>query len=247
MNLFKSLDTSTSADISRKMLFPACQNLTSGHIYRRVSPHPAVPPDPWSIKAPDFTPKLYKSLGLPGIKRKNAHLLKSKDKSIITENMNNTTPSLLPGIEQKRYKAKPFITCYKPPDSLESKLLFAKTGKYPMGPYKDPKPHNFRPCAEGMPDIITSLDKDYGGFIFKSENLTTVTESQHDLNISHRDKLSKMDTFKPAEPKWDSGLILPKIVWPPKSASYSRHLRRRGAYSALMGRVEEKLTKSWRK
>lgn len=151
MNLYKYLDTSTPADISRNMLFPMSQNLTFGRSYGRVSPHPAVHPDPWSIKAPDFTPKLYKSMGLPRIKRKNAHLLKSKDsledKSIIMDNTNISTPSIFPGIQQKTYKAKPFITCYKPPDSLESRLLFVRSGKHPMGPYKDPKPHNFRPVC----------------------------------------------------------------------------------------------------
>lgn len=49
--------------------------------------------------------------------------------------------------------------------------------------------------------------------------IASVTESQPDLNISHRD--SKIDTFKPAEPKWDAGLILPKMPYPPKSASYT--------------------------
>jgi len=51
-----------------------------------------------------------------------------------------------------------------------------------------------------------------------SFNVSTVTDSHPDLNPSHRDK---MDTFKPAELKWDPSLILPKIPWPPKSASYT--------------------------
>lgn len=151
MNLSKSLDSSSSVDITRKMLFSVNHNLTSGRSYGRVSRHPAVHPDPWSIKAPDFTPKLYKSMSLPRIKRKNAHLVKSKDsldnKPIIMENTNKSTPSILPVLEQNRCQAKPFITCYKPPDSLESKLLFVKAGKYPLGLYKDPKPHNFRPVS----------------------------------------------------------------------------------------------------
>lgn len=30
-----------------------------------------------------------------------------------------------------------------------------------------------------------------------------------------------MDTYKPAEPRWDARLILPQELWPPKSASYT--------------------------
>lgn len=252
MNFSKHFDTATSVDTSRKMPSSVSQNLISGRSYGYIPPNPAVCPDPWSIKAPDFTPKLYRSIGLPQIKGQNIQLVKSKDnledKPIFKKKINKLSTSMFPELEQKRCKTKPFITCYKPPDSLESKVLLVRAGKYPLGPYKDPKPHNFRPCAEGKPDIITTLKKDPGGLIFKSQYLIrTVTESQHELNISHREKMSRMDTFRPADLKWDPRLILPKVPWPPKSASYTRHRRRRGAYSALMDRIEEKLNNSRRK
>nr|XP_055051480.1 uncharacterized protein si:dkey-30e9.6 isoform X1 [Misgurnus anguillicaudatus] len=251
MNFSKHLDTATSVDTSKKMPYSVSQNLISSRSYGYIPPKPAVCPDPWSIKAPDFTPKLYRSMGLPQINGKNIQLVKSKDnledKPIFKEKIDILSTSMFPELEQKRCKAKPFITRYKPPDSLESKLLFVRAGKYPLGPYKDPKPHNFRPCAEGKPDIITTLEKDPGSLIFKSQYLRTVTESQPELNISQRDKMSRMDTFRPADLQWDPRLILPKMPWPPKSASYTRHRRRRGAYSALMDRIEEKLNNSWRK
>ncbi|XP_016397309.1 uncharacterized protein LOC107730865 [Sinocyclocheilus rhinocerous] len=255
MNLPETLETPMSVDLRRKLLFSVSQNLISSRSCGLVPPHPVVPVDPWSIKAPDFTPKLYTifktSLGLPQIKGKNINLVKSNnsvgEKSFILEKINDVTPSLLPGLEQKGCKTRTFITFYKPPDSLESKLLFVREGIYPVGPYKDPKLHNFRPCAEGMPDMVTFLEKDPGYLILNSQCLNKVTDSHPNLSPSHRHTVSKMDTFKPAELKWDAKLVLPKMPWPPKSASYTRHRRRRGVYSALMDRVEEKLTNSWRK
>ncbi|XP_026138895.1 uncharacterized protein LOC113115520 [Carassius auratus] len=251
MNLPEPLETPMSVDLRRKLLFSVSQNLISSRSCGLIPPHPVVPIDPWNIKAPDFTPKLYRSSGLPHIKSKNIHLVKSNNsvegKYFIWEKINDVTPSILPGLEQKGCKAQPFIKFYKPPDSLESKLLFVRAGMYPVGPYKDPKPHNFRPCAEGMPEMVSSLEKDPGCLIIKSQCLRAVNDSLPDLNPSHSNTVSQIDTFKPAELKWDPRLILPKMPWPPKSASYTRHRRRRGVYSALMDRVEEKLTNSWKK
>ncbi|XP_056330255.1 uncharacterized protein si:dkey-30e9.6 [Danio aesculapii] len=244
MNLPEPLG-GTSVDLRRKLLFSVSQNLISSRSCGPIPPHPAVPLDPWSIKAPDFTPKLYTSVCLPRIKTKNIHLVKANEsvdeKSFILEKRND----VLPGLEKRRHKVRPFITFYKPPDSLQSKLLFVRGGTYPVGPYKNPKPHNFRPCEEGMPEMVTSLEKDPG--CLKSQCLKPVIDSHPDLNYSCGDTASKIDTFKPAELKWDPRLILPKSPWPPKSASYTRHRRRRGVYSALMDRVEEKFTNSWRK
>lgn len=146
MNLPEPLETPMSLDLRRKLLFSVSQNLISSRSCGLIPPHPVVPVDPpWNIKAPDFTPKLYQSSGLPRIKSKNIHLVKSNNsvegKSLILEKINDVTP----GLEQKGCRARPFITFYKPPDTLESKLLFVRAGMYPVGLYKDPKPHNFRP------------------------------------------------------------------------------------------------------
>lgn len=145
-----------SVDLRKKLLFSVSQKLISSRSCGLVPPHPVVPIDPWKIKAPDFTPKLYKSSGLPRIKSKNIHLVKSnnsvEEKSFVLEKINDVTPSILPGLEQKGRKAQQFITFYKPPDSLESKLIFVRAGMYPVGPYTNPKPHNFRPVS--LPHII---------------------------------------------------------------------------------------------
>ncbi|KAM3872987.1 uncharacterized protein C7orf78 homolog [Diretmus argenteus] len=144
----------------------------------------------------------------------------------------------------KRTDPAKFIATFRPPDALESKLMFVKTGKYPVGPYKNPKPHDFRPLDEDLPHVSTTAERDPGNLDFKSKRLDIIgTKSQPDF--SSRDSMMRMDTSKPAEPRWEAGLVLPKLPWPPKSASYTRHRRRRGVYSAFMDRVEEKLARSW--
>ncbi|KAJ7985406.1 hypothetical protein DPEC_G00351720 [Dallia pectoralis] len=164
--------------------------------------------DPWSLKPPDFSPKLYMSQSLP--RRQN---IKNKQKSALTLD-------------------------------FKSKLMFVKTGKHPLGPYRNPEHHNFRPLADNMPDVITATERDPGDLTFKLQHLSTVSDSSSVTDIYPRDALGKIDTCKPKEPRWDARLTLPMLPWPPKSASYTRHRRRRGVYSALMDRVEEKVKSS---
>ncbi|XP_047185586.1 uncharacterized protein si:dkey-30e9.6 [Scophthalmus maximus] len=137
----------------------------------------------------------------------------------ITNGTNRTAGVILPNVLHESYKRKDppkFITSHRPPGVLESELMFVKMEKFPSEPYKNPKLHNFRPT------------------------------SRSEINCRLRDTRTRMDTYKPAEPKWDARLILPQPPWPSKSASYTRHRRRRGTYSAFLDRVEEKLSRSWK-
>ncbi|XP_062322187.1 uncharacterized protein si:dkey-30e9.6 [Osmerus eperlanus] len=154
--------------------------------------------------------------------------------------------------------------------------MFVKTGKYPTGPYNSPKPHDFRPLDEDLPHIVTTSKRDPIGLNFKSQHLdmnyslvystvyqrqcwmkclhilttgylsVTVFCSRHEPELHTRSTFSQINTYKQAEPRWEANLILPKLSWPPKSASYTRHRRRRGIYSAFMDRVEEKISSSWK-
>ncbi|XP_054478164.1 uncharacterized protein si:dkey-30e9.6 [Anoplopoma fimbria] len=146
----------------------------------------------------------------------------------------------------KREESPKFISSYRPPDALESELMFVKSGKYVSGPYKNPKPHDFRPLNEDLPDIDTTYERDPGNLNLKLKHLDIIRTPRSDLNSCSRDTKTMMDTYKPAEPRWEEKLILPQLIWPPKSASYTRHRRRREAYSAFLDRVEEKLSRSWK-
>ncbi|XP_071326432.1 putative uncharacterized protein C7orf78 homolog [Trachinotus anak] len=201
--------------------------------------------DVWSIKPPDFSVKLYRSVSVPQKKERKTRGDPTAPKTTETERRPRI---FLPNVFNESYKRKDppkFITLYRPPDALETELMFVKTGKYPSESYKNPKPHNFRPLDEDLPDIVTTYERDPGNLNLKLKHLDTMQTIRSDVYFRSRDTETGMDTYKPTEPKWDARLILPQPPWPPKSASYTRHRRRRGAYSAFLERVEEKLSRSW--
>ncbi|KAM7382954.1 hypothetical protein PAMP_002647 [Pampus punctatissimus] len=196
--------------------------------------------DVWSIKPPDFSLKLYRSASVPQKKERtpcpNPAVRETKRRTVI----------FLPNVLHERKDSPKFITSYRPPDALESEIMFVKRGKYPSGPFKNHKPHNFRPLDEDLPDIITTYKRDPGNLNLRLKHLDIMHTTRPDSDFRPRDTETKMNTYKPAEPRWDARLMLPHQPWPPKSASYTRHRRRRGAYSAFLDRVEEKLSKCWK-
>ncbi|XP_053288971.1 uncharacterized protein si:dkey-30e9.6 [Pleuronectes platessa] len=215
--------------------------------------------DVWSIKPPDFSLKLYRSLSVP----------RRKERKTLTAPANRQTTRtsgiFLPDVSRESNKRNDrvkfitshrprvaleselkFITSHRPPDALESELKFVRTGKFPSEPYVNPRPHNFRPLDENLPDVDTTYERDPGNLNLKLKHLDTMSTPRCDTRCTLRDTRMKMDTFKPAEPQWDRRLVFPLPPWPPRSASYTRHRRRRGAYSAFIDRVEEKLSRSWK-
>ncbi|XP_068591508.1 putative uncharacterized protein C7orf78 homolog [Cebidichthys violaceus] len=202
--------------------------------------------DAWSIKPPDFSLRLYRSLSDPRRTERRTH-------SNLDEPRLKRTGIVLPNVvhqSHRREESSPkFITSYRPPGALESQLMFVKTGKYLCGPYKNPKPHDFRPLDEDLPDMVTTYQRDPANLDLTLKHLDkirTPRSRSRSRNSSLRATKTRMDTCRPAEPRWDAELVLPQLLWPPKSASYTRHGRRRGAYSAFLDRVEEKLSRSWK-
>ncbi|XP_060936853.1 uncharacterized protein si:dkey-30e9.6 [Limanda limanda] len=198
--------------------------------------------DVWSIKPPDFSLKLYRSLSVPQRKERKTLTVPADRQTT------GTSGRFLPDVSCETYERidrVKFIRSHRPPDALESQLKFVRTGKFPSEPYVNPRPHDFRPLDENLPDIVTTYDRDPGNLTLKLKHLDTMPTPRCDTRCTLRETRTKMDTFKPAEPQWDRRLVFPQSPWPPKSASYTRHRRRRGAYSAFIDRVEEKLSKSW--
>ncbi|KAI4874515.1 hypothetical protein NFI96_016615, partial [Prochilodus magdalenae] len=239
------LGPGTSFPFSRKLLFSASQKCTLTRGHRLKLPNTAVSQtDLWKIKPPDFSPKLYRSLTLPRIKKKSRNPDATQPNSKMAKMVGRTSP-VMPATLQQNRNDPPFIASYRPPGLLELKLQFVKSGQFPSIPYKDPKPHNFRPGAENMGHMVTCIEKDPGNLNFKTQFLGGITEVRAESDHPQRDQARNMNTFKPADLKWDPRLILPRSPWPPKSASYTRHRRRRGVHSAFLDRVEEKLVRSW--
>ncbi|KAK3561083.1 hypothetical protein QTP86_028409, partial [Hemibagrus guttatus] len=127
--------------------------------------------DLWEMKPPDFSPKLYCTLSLPRIKKKTL------DSAILKEGLEELSQSLdkIPPFVQSKQEQKrnipEFVKLYKPPALLELQLQFVKLGQFPRDPYKNPKPHNFRPCDEDLPDMVTSIAKDPGNLNLKTQHL----------------------------------------------------------------------------
>ncbi|XP_036394614.1 uncharacterized protein si:dkey-30e9.6 [Megalops cyprinoides] len=245
MDSDKYLESPNSMCFEKKTVFSAGQDLASIRSKGFVHPETIHDTDVWEWKAPDFSPKLYTSLCLPWKKSENRRpaLFVSNSRETL-HGLNRVSQIVLPEIHPR--KEQPFTLRYRPPDALEAKLTFVRTGKYPSLTYTDPKPHDFRQYADDIPEMVFTLEKDPGNLNFKSRHLSTIGGIRSLGNVQQRASMRRFDTFKPAEPKWDTQLILPKRPWPPKSASYTRHRRRRGVHSALMDRVEEKLTISWK-
>ncbi|XP_031693918.1 putative uncharacterized protein C7orf78 homolog [Oncorhynchus kisutch] len=243
------LDPSTSVYLNKKTVFSASLNLATIRSEGFIRPHYSHQVDPWNLKPPDFSPKLYTSLSVPRRKKtKNTHhplLTLASSETVLS--VDRFTPNILiPEIDQNKKALPKFSTSYRPPGSLESKLMFVKTGKYPPVAYKNPKPRNFRQLADDMPNMVTAAERDPGQLNFKSQHLSIIRGTRSDTDIYSREPFGKMDTYKPTEPRWEARLTLPKLPWPPKSASYTRHRHRRGVYSAFMDRVEEKISSSWK-
>uniref|UniRef100_A0AAA9TT26 Chromosome 7 open reading frame 78 n=2 Tax=Bos TaxID=9903 RepID=A0AAA9TT26_BOVIN len=194
----------------------------------------------WEIKPPDFSYKLYTSLRLA---EKPSRTIMQEERRKIPDFPGKMVH--LPSLRNPPKKAvsPKFITTFPRLDSHKAKLMFVESGKYPNGVYLNPKPHDFRQNECNLPNFVTTYEKDPFGLKFKSQHLSTVSGCPL-LKNGQQNSTERFSTYKPRECAWDSKLILPKAPWPVKSASYTRHRRRRGAYSAFMDRVEEKFNKT---
>nr|XP_035961126.1 uncharacterized protein LOC118543851 [Halichoerus grypus] len=196
----------------------------------------------WEIKPPDFSYKLYTSLRFP---EKPSRSIKEEQGRGKKGNFQETRLHL-PSIRNhpKKTKSPEFITTFPHLDSHKAKLMFVKSGKYPNGVYLNPKPHDFRQYQCNLPNFVTTCERDPFGLKFKSRHLSTVHGCHSLKDDKQKNSTERFITYKPHECTWDSKLILPKAPWPIKSASFTRHRRRRDVYSAFMDRVEEKFTQT---
>ncbi|XP_075901907.1 putative uncharacterized protein C7orf78 homolog [Nelusetta ayraudi] len=192
-----------------------------------------------SSRPPDFSIRLFKCLKVP--QSRDEKMLSNSSKPRRTKATQTVVPVVLQ-TRQRKEEPRKFITRYRPPDTLEVELRFVRNGKFPAAPYKNPEPHDFRPLEDDQPDFVTTFDRDPGNLNLKLKNLDTIRTIRSELDFSFRDLKTKMVTTKPAGPRWESRLVLPQSPWPPRPVSYTRHRRRRGAYSAFLKRVEEKLS-----
>ncbi|OCT75723.1 uncharacterized protein LOC108718852 [Xenopus laevis] len=234
---------------AKKLQFTANENLAVERSDIIHKPKWIQDMDIWRKLPPDFSVKLYKSSDfnkntfdlesgdIKGGRRKDTFLQVSKQPWVLERKREDHFPLLVPKEEPIK-----FLTRFKALGPLEASTLFVKNGVYPKDRYKDPKPHDFRQYDAGIPDFHTAYPRDPLNLKLKSQHLSYV----HGLRPLQEKSLPVKGfvTHQPAALPWDSNLILPKNPFPPKSASFTRHRRRRGVYSAFMDRVEEKFSAS---
>nr|XP_012612516.1 uncharacterized protein LOC105867245 [Microcebus murinus] len=228
-------------DVTKRLQYPSQQNLNSKWENSILQPPQcATKVNIWEIKPPDFSYKLYTSLGFPKISSRTLKEEQKRKKSNVPERIVD-----LPSIRNHPKKAiSKFVTTFPHLDSHRAQLMFVKGGKSPRGVYVDPKPHDFRQYQPDLPNFVTTYEKDPLGLKFKSQLLSTERGSHLLKNDKQKNTIERFITYKSRECTWDSKLILTKSPWPVRSASYTRHRRRRDAYGAFMDRVEEKFMKT---
>lgn len=90
----------------------------------------------WNRKPPDFTPKLYISTATYAEK-----MVWKKNKDFKEAKISRKV--IFPELVLKK-RTSNFVCRVKIIDPFEAKIKFVKSGKYELGAYKDPKPHDFR-------------------------------------------------------------------------------------------------------
>ncbi|XP_072707719.1 putative uncharacterized protein C7orf78 homolog [Ciconia boyciana] len=182
---------------------------------------------------PDFSYRLYRSSN-PSQKPQGKGKGELKPKI--------TSESILLPLSEKKRDLPQLVTRFPQIGSYEAKILFVKNGKHKTGVYEDPKPHDYRQYEANLPNLVTSYSRDPLNLKLKSQHLNTVSDpGLEPLKEKQKDSDRRFLTYKPCESKWDPRKLLPKNPWPRKSASFTRHRRRRGAHTAFLDRVEEKL------
>ncbi|XP_006114585.2 putative uncharacterized protein C7orf78 homolog isoform X1 [Pelodiscus sinensis] len=228
----------------RQIKFSAYLDLAFAHNQSFVQQLQAIPQrDRWQKQPPDFSYKLYTSSTLsrkaPGKDKEGLDTLNNKEPETKQCLPRIDTSQFYPALQRKKELPK-LVTRFPRIGSFEAAKMFVENGKYKSGIYRDPKPHDFRQYETNIPNFVTSYPRDPFNLKFKSQHLNIVCGLQP-LTEKQMDPKGRFITCKPRECKWESRLILPKTPWPPKSASFTRHRKRRDAYTAFLDRVDEKL------
>lgn len=103
--------------------------------------------DPWRRRPPDFRPQLFG----PNPPKRNAQesMQPWKYGTIPGQRQSYVRPKkqsmVLQGVlDGTKSEEDPFLTRFRAPDSYQAKRMFVKDGRFPLGRYTTPRPHDFR-------------------------------------------------------------------------------------------------------
>lgn len=98
-----------------------------------------------SVRPPDFSVKLYSCVSHKT--GRHTHLKAVGPQPSETKRRHGHFLTNLLSSSPTRTDPPEFITAHRPPDALQTELMFVQAGKHPCGTYRNPKPHNFRPVS----------------------------------------------------------------------------------------------------
>lgn len=181
----KLLQPLSSVSFERQTQFAACQDLSfARNKYFRLR-NTDRKCDVQSIGPPDFSVKLYSSLSTSEIRerKKNIKIVAPQPKEM-KRRYQTFLPNSLSSCPKRKEPPK-FITSHRPPDALETELMFVKIGKYHSGTYKNHKPHDFRPVS--VPKQSMDLVPFWNTDTCKLQTIQCVLE--HNIWFKHRRKM----------------------------------------------------------
>ncbi|XP_068425272.1 putative uncharacterized protein C7orf78 homolog [Clinocottus analis] len=184
---YSLLQPRSSVSFEDKLKFSTIQRLSLARSKLFTVPETDSHSSARSIEPLDYSLKLYKSPSDPRNKEKKRRSNLAAPR--LCETMKRTSISL-PNVKHEGDKSEvspKFITSYRPPDALDTKLMFLKAGKHLAGPYKNPEPNYFRLLDENLPDIVTTHEKDPGNLNFKLKHLDIIRTAGSESDSSSRD------------------------------------------------------------
>lgn len=134
----------TSVRFEDKIKFSASQDLALARRKWRTSNDSVIQGHVQCFRPPDFSIRLYKNIKDP--QSREEKMLSNEAKPRQMKKTLTVVPAVLQSWHRKEETRK-FITCYRLPDTLEIEQKFVQSGKLPAVPYKNPKPHHFRPVS----------------------------------------------------------------------------------------------------
>ncbi|CAF3402509.1 unnamed protein product [Rotaria socialis] len=230
----------------RKRFVADCEH---DRLRNSIQQHTEIPQtaDPWKQPPMDFTVKNFH----PN-RKKNTNTSSMNDVSSSEEQREKTSRSYDPIV------MKPFSVQYKNLGTNDDKddddlFLVDRKIKYDRikrmlntEQYINPKPHDFRQYPDikelGLSEFGTGYTRDPFKIRFLSDHLNTIwlQEREHERVSFVEKPTPEMYRVLSARPKWDSHLILPKLVFPNKYAAYTRYRNpTRTIQSAYWERVED--------
>nr|CAH8848347.1 unnamed protein product [Trichobilharzia regenti] len=201
----------------------------------------------WNTLAPDFS--LHRWKPCPPVRNSRESMKPKLKISYAKESYDSQKwdVELNYALEKDIYPKLKFSRSIRP---FTAKILFVKCGSFKPGPYKMPKPHDFRgltPTNERtLPEFITIYERDPMNINFLKKTRQQIWGTNCDEIILRKLPHSFLKPLKQGE-KWEKNLYLPREPYPNREKCFTRHrLQFRDPHEVFLDKVGEKLEVMWK-